>query len=343
MKIVNSVAFCLSLLVPIGAHASESLTVVDWGGIFQEGLKQVLYDPYTRQTGNQIVLDTWQGGIGTLRAKLASGVSNWDVIEVEAEEEALGCQDGLFKPINWEVVGYKSDYIPGAATECGVGTILWSVGLAWNKDKTVEAPKSWKDFFDLKKYPGKRSLRRGPKYALEIALLGDGVAPADLYKVLNTPEGVDRAFAKLDTIKDNLIFWEGGSQPIQTLTSGDTVLSAIYSSDFLKSQQDGVNVGMLWDESFYQTDYWVVAANAPEKETNEFLALWSKPETQASFVKIRDYGPANSKAVPLIDKTRLKDLPIAPENIAHAIQTDSGFWVAHIEELNARFEQWSSK
>ncbi len=215
MKALKTISIYLMFLAPIGAHASEPLTVVDWGGIFQDGLKKVLYDPYTQQTGNQIILDTWQGGIGTLRAKLESGVSSWDVIEVEAEEEALGCQDGLFKRIDWSAIGDKADYIPGAATECGVGTILWNVGLAWNKDKTNEAPKSWKDFFDLQKYPGKRSLRRGPKYALEIALLGDGVEPGDVYKVLNTPQGVERAFAKLDTIKSSLIFWEGGSQPIQ--------------------------------------------------------------------------------------------------------------------------------
>ncbi|SFJ67919.1 extracellular solute-binding protein [Celeribacter neptunius] len=342
MRKMTSAAFA-ALLMTASAHAADTVTIVDWGGDFQAGLKASVYDPFAEEFGVDVVLDTWQGGYGNLRARLESGVSGWDIIEVEAEEQALGCADGLLAEIDWEGLGVAGDFIPEAVKDCGVGSILWSIGLGWNGDNVSEAPDSWADFFDLETFPGKRSLRRGPKYALEIALLGDGVPADEIYDVLATDEGVDRAFAKLDTIKDELIFWEGGTQPIQTLASGDTVLSAIYSPDFLKSRQDGINLGLMWDESFYQFDYWVVAATAPQDVAQEFLSVWARPEVQANFVASQDYGPANSKALDLVDAERAKDLPSAVENIENAIATDTEFWVDHVEMLTERFEQWASQ
>ncbi len=36
--------------------------------------------------------------------------------------------------------------------------------------------------------------------------------------------GVDRAFAKLDTIKDSVVWWEAGAQPPQLLADGEVVM-----------------------------------------------------------------------------------------------------------------------
>ncbi|MFX5756156.1 extracellular solute-binding protein, partial [Acinetobacter baumannii] len=114
-----------------------------------------------------------------------------------------------------------------------------------------DAPKGWADFFDTKKIPGKRALRQGPKTTLEIALMADGVAPKDVYKVLATDEGVDRAFKKLDTIKGDLVWWKAGAQPPQWLAAGDVVMSAAYNGRIAAAQTEGVKLAIVWPGSLY--------------------------------------------------------------------------------------------
>ena len=143
----------------------------------------------------------------------------------------LGCEEGLYEPIDWDAVGGKDQFIDAAVDDCGVGTIVWSTVLAYDGDKiTDDPPQSWADFWDTEKYPGQaRACAGGPKYTLEFALMADGVAPAEVYEVLRTPEGVDRAFAKLDEIKDDIIWWEAGAQPPQLLASGEVVMTSAYN------------------------------------------------------------------------------------------------------------------
>ncbi len=141
--------------------------------------------------------ESWDGGYGVVQAKVKAGKPNWDVVQVEAEELALGCADGLYEKIDWDKVGGKDKFLDSAVNDCGVGAIVWSTAIAYNADKLKDGPQSWADFWDVKKFPGKRSLRKGAKYTLEFALLADGVSKDEVYDVLSTPEGVDRAFKNL--------------------------------------------------------------------------------------------------------------------------------------------------
>ena len=146
--------------------------------------------------------ENWDGGVGTLRAKIQGGNNNWDVVQVESEELLLGCEEGLYEKLDWAKLGGKDKYLPDAVNDCGVGAIVYSFILAYDGDKIKgDAPKSWADFWNVQKWPGKRALRKGPKTTLEIALMADGVAPKDVYKTLGTTDGVERAFKKLDQIE----------------------------------------------------------------------------------------------------------------------------------------------
>ncbi|NBW25913.1 MAG: extracellular solute-binding protein, partial [Betaproteobacteria bacterium] len=89
----------------------------------------------------------------------------------------------------------------------------------------ANGPKTLEDFFNVTKFPGKRGLKKDPSVTLEWALMADGVAVNDVYKVLGTPAGVDRAFKKLDTIKSSIVWWTAGAQPPQLLASGEVVMT----------------------------------------------------------------------------------------------------------------------
>ena len=324
---------------------ARDLTVVSWGGAYQEAQKTVYFEPFKKATGTPMNDESWDGGIGVLRAKVQGGASTWDIVQVEAEELPLGCEEGLFEKLDYAKIGGRDAYLPEAVHDCGIGAIAVSYVLAYDKDKLKDPPKSWADFFDTQKYPGKRALRLGPKTTLEIALMGDGVPPQDVYKVLETEEGVQRAFRKLDSIRNDLIWWKAGAQPPQLLASGEVVMTEVYNGRIDSAKRDEKkNFGIVWNGAIFTIDHWAMLKNTPNKEAAyRFLDFAGKAENQAKLPQYIAYGPTNKQALSLVDKDRLADLPTAPDILATSINISSAFWLENIDRLNERFNKWAAK
>ncbi|GLK72161.1 ABC transporter substrate-binding protein [Ancylobacter dichloromethanicus] len=343
-RLILSAGVAAGLSLAAGTAMARDLTVVGWGGAAQAEQNKAMFQPYVKDTGNPLVQDSWNGGIGVLRTK-AQGDSTWDVVQVEADELVLGCEEGLYARLDWAKLGNKDQYLPGMADECGVGTFVWSTALAYDKSKLGEdGPKSWADFFDTKKFPGKRSLRRGPRQSLEFALMADGVAPGDIYKLLATKEGVDRAFKKLDTIKKDIVWWEAGSQPVQLLQSGEVVMTSVYNGRvFAANNTEKTNFALAWPAGFiYQVDSWVILANSPNKDQAEgFLKFIQTPARQQDVANVLAYGPTLKDSTGQIAPNVLPYLPTAPGVIEHGVSFDTSFWVDNIEALNERFNAWA--
>ena len=327
----------------VAANARD-LTVVSWGGAYQAAQKKVYFDPFRTDTKVPLIDESWDGGIGVLRAKVQGGNATWDVVQVESEELAAGCEEGLFVKIDWAKIGGKDNYIPQAVNDCGVGAILYDFVLGYDKAKIKNPPKSWADFFDTKKYPGKRALRAGPKTTLEIALMADGVAPKDVYSVLKTPAGVDRAFKKLDTIKKDLIFWKAGAQPPQLLASGEVAMTSVYNGRIdAANRNDHRDFGISWNGALYTLDSWVILKGTPNLDSSyKLLDFVGKPANQAKLPEAIAYGVTAKGANALIDKKRLADLPTADANLAHAVQINVSFWLENIDRLTERFNKWAA-
>ncbi|WP_230370634.1 ABC transporter substrate-binding protein [Paludibacterium denitrificans] len=223
------------------------------------------------------------------------------MVEVESPELLRGCEEGLFEKINWAKVGNKADFVaPAKASECGVGIFVWSTAIAYNADKLKVAPTSWADFWDVKKFPGKRGLRKGAKYTTEFALMADGVKPADVYKVLGTKAGVERAFKKLTQLKPYIQWWEAGAQPPQFPASGDVVMSSAYNGRIDSAQKEGKHLKVVWNGSIYDVDSWAIPKGAKVAEAMQFINFASKPENQKVYSTKIAYGPTNLKAVKLL-------------------------------------------
>jgi len=327
----------------VSANARD-LSVVSWGGAYQAAQKKVYFDPFKQETKIPLSEESWDGGIGVLRAKVQGGNATWDVVQVESEELAAGCEEGLFVTLDWSKIGGKDNYIKQAVDDCGVGAILYDFVLGYDKDKIKNPPTSWADFFDTKKYPGKRGLRAGPKTTLEIALMGDGVPPQDVYKVLKTKEGVDRAFKKLDTIRNDLIFWKAGAQPPQLLASGEVALTSVYNGRIDAANHDNHrNFGISWNGALYTLDSWVILKGTPNLDASyKLIDYMGQAKNQAKLPEAIAYGVTAKGANALIPKARLADLPTSEENIAHAVQIDTAFWMENIDRLTERFNQWAA-
>jgi putative spermidine/putrescine transport system substrate-binding protein len=342
-----ALATCLALplaAVPAAADARD-LTVVSWGGAYQDAQKKVYFEPFRAATGIPLIDESWDGGIGVLRARVEGGNSTWDVVQVESEELALGCEEGLFETLDWSRIGGRDAYIDEAVDDCGVGAIVYNFVLGYDRDVLTDGPASWADFFDTARYPGKRGLRHGPKTTLEFALIADGVPPAEVYDVLATDEGVDRAFAKLDTIRDDLIFWRAGAQPPQLLASGEVVMTSVYNGRIdAANRDDNRNFGIVWDGSLFTIDSFVILRGTPNlDQAYSLLEFMGRAENQSRLPQEIAYGVTNVNANASIDPARLAELPTAPENMKAAVELNAEFWLENIDRLTERFNTWAAQ
>ena len=327
------------------AASARDLTVVAWGGSTQAAQKKVYYGPFSSQTGIPVLEDSWSGGVGILRAKVQAGQPNWDVIQVESDELHLGCDEGLYEKPDWAALGGKDAFMKDAVSECGVGSVVWSVALAYDADRLKEGPKSWADFWNVQQFPGKRTMRRGPKYNLEFALMADGVPAADVYKVLRAPGGADRAFAKLEQLKPHIVWWTAGGQPGQLMASGEVSMAASYTSRMFAARRDDKrNFQVVWAGSIYAIDHWVVLRGSPNRDkAMQMVQFMTRPDIQKELPPLSFQGATNLEAAKRTDPSVMSSLPTDPANLAVAAPLDVEFWVDNIEQLTQRFNAWASR
>jgi putative spermidine/putrescine transport system substrate-binding protein len=261
-RALSLLALAAGLAASTMAHAD--LTVISFGGVNQQAQIKAYYEPFTKTTQTALTKGEYNGEQAKIKAMVETKQVNWDVVEVESPELARGCEEGLYEKLDYSKIGPKKDFVPAAVTECGFGFFVWSTVMAYNGDKLKTAPSTWADFWDVKKFPGKRGMRKGAKFTLEFALMADGVKPADVYKTLSTQAGVDRAFKKLDALKPNIQWWEAGAQPPQLLASGDVVMSTAYNGRIAAAQKEGKNLKIVWTGNIYDVESFAIPKGAPK-------------------------------------------------------------------------------
>ena len=337
--------------VAFAAHAD--VTVMSWGGAYGEAQTEAHVKPFTAKTGIAAVMLDSDNPATPIKAMVEAGDVTIDVASVEYADAIRLCDEGLLEPIDINAlpagadgVAAADDFLPGAVTECGVSTDIWANVFAYDTTKlTGTVPTVAADFFDLEKFPGKRGLKKGAKAVLEFALMGDGVAPADVYATMDTPEGIDRAFAKLDTIKSEVVWWEAGAQPPQLLADGEVVMTTAYNGRiFNAAVGEGKPFAIVWDGQIYENEMYAIPKGAPNKDlAMKFLAEISKPEYQAEFTKYITYGPTNKKALAKLNAKVLADLPTSDKNAKEALQFNTTFWADQGEALEKRFAAWATQ
>ncbi|MAB18626.1 MAG: spermidine/putrescine ABC transporter substrate-binding protein [SAR116 cluster bacterium] len=332
------------------------LTVVSWGGAYTKSQVEAYHKPWAAKTGNAIVSEDYNGGLAEVKAQVESNNVTWDVVDVELSDAVRGCDEGLLERIDPSILpagsdgtAASSDFIDGSITECAIGNIVWSTIYAYDSTAVSNAPKTIEDFFDLQNFPGKRGMRKSPKANMEMALMGDGVAAADVYKVLSTKGGVERALAKLDTIKDHVVWWEAGAQPPQLLADGEVVMTTAYNGRIFNAvAAEGKPFEIVWDGQVYDLDLWVIPKGSKNIESAlDFVAFSTATEQLAAQASWISYGPVRKSSAPLVgtyhNKPELKmgpQMPTAPENFANAIQNDFQWWADNQDEMNERFNAW---
>jgi len=323
------------------AVAQESLSVMSFGGAYQEAQRKAVFETYTATTGIKIDEQEYGGEIAKIAAMIESGNTTIDVVDVDAPTLLQGCDEGIFETIDWTQIGDKADWLSGTTSDCGVGTIVYSTSLAYDAATLENGPTALADLFDSAKFPGKRGLWKNPATNLEFALLADGVPVDQVYEVLGTPEGLDRAFAKLDTIKDSIVWWEAGAQAPQLLASGEVVMTTAWNGRIYNANKEGQDFRIVWDNQILDSNYWAIPKGAKNIEASmAFIKYAVEPEVLAATTKYIPYGPVRASAAPFVTPEDAANLPTSPENLTVALTLDNAFWADNGDEIRKRFTTW---
>ncbi len=339
--------------------ATEGLTVVSWGGSYEEACKKAIFDPFSTETDIRVHVESFNGGLAQVRSQVETGNVHWDVVDLEFADVVKGCDEGLFEIIDIDELppapdgtAARNDYFEGTYSECGGGGTYYSAVFAYNRGTFPdEKPSKLEDFFDLGKFPGRRGMRRTPVVNLELALMADGVSTDEVYAVLSTPEGVARAFRKLDAIKAEVIWWETGAQPPQMLADQEVVMSTAYNGRIFNAQVlEGQPFIIVWDGQVL--DYGqlaIVKGTARLEAAKQFLLFASRVESMAAVGRYIAYSPTRRSGMDLIGThaetgvDMRPHMPSAPENLTRALRNDPEWWTNHAEELTERFSAWLAR
>lgn len=334
-------AIGLSAPVLLGSASAADLkgkqmVFASWGGSYQDAQKVSYCDPFAKASGATVIQDGPMSG-AKLRTMVTGGQPIWDAVDVTDIFLYANVSKGLFEEIDTSIVD-TSNVEPQFVHTHGVGCIVWSYNIGFNTDilKEGNRPTSWADVFDLKKFPGKRALRDRVYPALEIALLADGVKPDELY-----PLDVDRAFAKLDTIKDEVIWWKSNSQSQQLFTDGAVSCGLILNGRAFDVVKKGGPVGIEWNQNIQSVDYIAIPKGAKNKEVAmHFLNEMTKAENQAKMANVIAYSPVNNAAFDMIDPEVAPWLSTNLENSTKGFVINADYWRENLDELTERWNEW---
>jgi len=339
-----------------GAANAGEVTVMSWGGAYTKSQVEAYQKPWMAATGNVVNSVDADNPASPIKAQVEAGNVSIDVADVEYSDAVRLCDEGLLESIDASTLPAApdgtpaaDDFIEGALTECAVANIVFSTIYAYDTTKfTGDVPTTIADFFDTAKFPGKRGLRKGAKANLEIALMGDGVPAADVYAMLKTDEGVARAFAKLDTIKNDVVWWEAGAQPPQLLADGEVAMTTAYNGRiFGAAVGEGKPFQIVWDGQILDFDLFVIPKGAPHLDlAMDYLRFATDTQQLANQAKWISYGPARKSSAPFVGlyqdgKTEMgPHMPTSPENMTNALVNSFEFWADYDTELNEKFNAW---
>lgn len=323
------------------ARAERKIVVRDPGGPFTKGYGTAFYEPFTKETGIEVVgLQSSHEPTGQIRAMVEAKNYTWDgALLSKASHQSL-VNIGYLEPIAPKGgPGPNLSNIPDSMkTEFLMGTDVYATVLAYRTDTMGDKPpKTWKDLWDVKGFPGTRALRKHPFDTMEIALMADGVAAGDLY-----PIDFDRAFKSLDKIKEDVaIWWTGGAQTSQLLKTGEADALFTWNGRAQVAVDDGAPVEIVWDGALWTFEGWTILKGTPNADLmREFIEFCGQGKQQALYTPHVAYGPTAPDAYDYVDPERAKVLPTNPAYLPKMVNVDTDFWGKHKESAGEKFNTW---
>jgi len=365
MSAITKTFFAAAALTALtaGNAIAADMTIVSWGGAYSASQQNAYHDPYlAANPGVNIINDDSSAeAVAKLRAMAEAGNTTWDVVDVVASDAMRLCDEGLAMEIDHDSqLAAAPDGTPASkdfgeliVSECFIPQIVYSTTFGFRSDVAEwggKEPDDICDVFDLDTFPGKRSLEKRPINNMEWALLCSGVAKADVYDVLETEEGQAKALAKLDTIKDQTIWWSAGADTPQLLADGEVVIGSTYNGRlFALIEEQKQPVKMLWDAQVFDLDGWIIPAGLSDerkKAAMDYIYFATDTQRLADQAKYISYGPARASSAPLVGKhaalgiDMAPHMPTDPNNAKNTFLYNYSWWADYRDDLDAKFQAW---
>jgi len=314
-----------------------TLSFVSFGGVYQEAQRKAWLEPYTELTGVEFTEDE-NSSNATIKTQVESGQVTWDVVDV-GNDFGLDVHKDLLEPLDFSLIPKDELNADLGITDYRIPDITYGVVLAYNTEVlgAGNVPAGWADYFDTAKFPGKRGAWDYSEGGMfEFALMADGVKPADLY-----PLDLERASKKLDTIKDDIVFWSSGAESQELIGSGEVAMTMIWNGRGWSAKNiDKKPVEIQWNQQIVTADYLVIPKGSPNKDAAmKFIAYTACAEHNAGPSEFIPYGPTNTKST--ANEAMVKDLSVtnADENSAYF---DDTYLAENFDEIDAAWQAWKA-
>ena len=369
MKKLSKLLLALSFVFSITTSAF-AVTVVSWGGAYTESQKLGYGDPTAAKLGIPVDWVDYTGGLSEIKAQKEAGAITWDIIDVYAKDTIIGCDEGIFVEFDFDKdfspapdgTPASEDFFTSMPSKCAVGNILYSWNYAYNDEKIgSKKPTTIKDFFNTKKFPGKRAIYKGAMSNIEIALVADGVkasgaqAGGDLLYRKAEGAGIDRALAKIKKLctdpNGGCVFWNAGAQPPELLANGEVVMATGWNGRFFNAQMEGTPLVQVWDAQILDYEYFAMVKGGPGDADGSALKVlreMTSTEGLAGSAKYIAYAPWRKSSIAIMEagepwfkdgKTNMvPHMPTAPGNLKSHILMNPNFWADNQDEINEKWE-----
>lgn len=334
------------------------LTVTTWPGPYARAQANAMFHPFGEEARVDVREAEYDGGLEHLRDEVRTRNYDWDVIDLELADAVRACSEGLLARIDARAlpaaangVAARADFLPFANGPCWVGSAVYGQVIAYASTRLAPHPLLAQDFFDLKKFPGGRGLRRGsPKLNLELALLADGVPPENIYPLLETSAGVDRALAKLASIRDSIVWWSRAPDALGLLEDRRATMTTAFNGDVFDAQVHGRHIGVIWNDQLDELDVFGIPKGDPRRDLSlAFIEYATGTKPLARAAEWLPYGPARRSALAFVGKNpetgmrMLPYLPTAPANAATAFAVDDVWWLRHGHDIAPAWEAFLNR
>jgi putative spermidine/putrescine transport system substrate-binding protein len=292
----------------------------------------------------QVNYSSPQADFARIKAMNEAGAMEFDLLELGGQGDVTFLsKQGFLQKLDLKALGidglpkeYVSDY--GVTYGPSGSTLIWNTTI-WPEDG--KHPTTVLDLFNVEDFPGKRCILGAAPYTngiLEYALMADGVPPDQVY-----PIDMERALKKLDTIRDDLVFWNSGAESVQFVLDGQCDLGTTWSGrPALRKRQDpDAPIAMTWKDAMVGGGWFAIPAGAKNAKAAEALIkLAMQPESQAKLCNIIAYCLPIPGVKELIDAEMRPWVPI-DDNIAQTALAENGdYYAEHLPELTERWNAW---
>jgi putative spermidine/putrescine transport system substrate-binding protein len=311
--------------------ADKGLVFTSSGSDYQRAQEKAWLEPYSKETGTVIREDS-PTDYAKLQSMVENGKVTWDVVNV-SNDFGLESTGDLLEPLDYSVID-KKPILEGYASKYRVACMLYANVLAYNTEQIDSPPSDWADFFDTQRFPGRRGVRKDPSETLEVALLGDGVPPENLY-----PLDVDRALNKLDTIRNQIVWWETGGQLQQQLAAGEVTLASAWNGRVQQEIETGTPVKSQWNQNLQTADYLVVPKGTTHKEqAMRLIAYCVSGKNNQRLSEFIAYAPINKESIPKVDPQVASELPTAYRDVG--VTYNPEWWDNNRQAVVNKFNKW---